>query len=340
MSHIPLSRTDIRKCRARFGFVPRTDAVSLLHRGAPEEEWLQARRQSPTGGYRLGASELPAVVGVSPHTSAFALWWAKQESWVRPEPNAAMTIGQKLEQVIGSLWAEEHPEMLLCRPGSALYGSAGPTYPWLVCTPDFLAVTVDELSAPDTRVMHVEPVECKSDEGGKGWGAPGTDEVPEHHRIQVYVQCEILGAPRGHLMRLAGKRATSYVLPYGDQQRYDLDQWLAEGEDFIASLANGDPPDVDGHKATTETLQALHTYVDGKTVALPDPLIVEYQELHDLVDRAKAAFEEARNRVRSALGDAQYGTDEQGRRLVKRNVYKRRGYEVGPSMVDELRRMS
>lgn len=344
--HIPLSRTDARKARARWGAVPRTPALALLHKGAPEEEWLQARRQSPAGRWRLGASELAAVLGESPHTSPFALWWAKQETWVRPDPNAAMTIGHKLEDVIGELWAEKHPEMQLCRPGSALYGLAphpDHDFDWLVCTPDFLAVVGDFangwLDAPTG--CHVEPVECKSDEGGTGWGAPGSDQVPEHHRVQVYVQCEILGAPRGHLMRLAGKRATSFVLPYGQDQREELLCWLVEGDRFLKSLYDDNPPDVDGHASTTSTLQRIHAaYVDGKTVALPAADVADYLSASERFAEAKAARDEARNVIRAALKDAQIGTWPDGKKVVKRNIYKRRGYEVAPTMVDELRRMS
>lgn len=340
LGHIPLSRTDAGKAKARWAAVPRTPAVPLLKAGASEGAWLEARRRGanpPNAGWRIGASELAAVLGTSPHTSAFSLWWAKQDTWVRPEANTAMVVGHKLEDVIGQLWAEQHPEMLLCRPGSALYGHPDPLHQWLVCTPDFVAVA-ENLDGPG---VHVEPVECKSDEGGKGWGKPGTDDVPDHHRVQVYVQCEILGAPRGHLMRLAGKRPAAYVLPYDDAARTLMAGWLGQGAEFIQSLVVDDPPEPDGHKATTETLQQLHAaYVDGKTIALPAALIAEFCLAHEQADAAKAELEESKNRIRAALADAQFGTDTGGNKVVKRNIYKRRGYEVGPAMVDELRRIT
>jgi predicted phage-related endonuclease len=339
--HIPLSIADRKKAKARWGRVPRTAARPVLKRGATESEWLAARRRDG-GRWRIGASELAAVAGCSPHTSAFSLWWAKQDTWVHPEANTAMVVGHKLEDVIGGLWAETHPEMLLFRPGSALYGHPDPVHDWLVCTPDFLAVRdVREIETGAGPLLVIEPVECKSDEGGKGWGKPGTDEVPEHHRIQVYVQCEVLGAKRGHLMRLAGKRPAAYVLPYDREARAFMADLLAQGAAFIQSLADDIPPDLDGHKATTEALQTIHgAYVEGKTVTLPGALIAEFQLAHDQLDTAKAELDESKNRIRQALADAQLGTDAAGSKVVKRNIYKRRGYEVGPAMVDELRRMS
>lgn len=334
-SIVPLTSGDARKAVARFGVSPRTAAIPLLPAKADEADWLAARRRDANGGWRIGASELAAVLGISPHASPFSLWWSKQDSWVAPESTRQQSIGHLMEPLIGQLWAEAHPEMLLCRPGFGLFGH--PEHRWLVCTPDFLAVRTDDLA---DRVC-VEPVECKSDDGGKGWGAPGTDEVPEHHRVQVYVQCEVLGAPRGHLMRLAGKRPAAYVLPYDETARAEMDSWLRLGRRFIETLRDGEPPEPDGHDATTRTLTELHpAYVEGSTRLLPVALIGEYRRLHALLDTVKSQFAAAQNEVRQRLGDAQIGIDPAGNQVVKRLTYKRRGYEVGPSMVDQLRRLS
>lgn len=340
---VPLTDTDSGRVWMRFNAVPATRAVPLLDLGATEEQWLQARRRRGER-WRIGASELAAVLDISPHSSPFSLWWSKQDSWVHPERTTAQDLGHRLEDLIGELWAERNPHTMLCRPGFALFGHPDPLNDWLVCTPDFLAVVpyeewVDN-DGPHIRVR-VEPVECKSDDGGKGWGKPGTDEVPEHHRVQVYVQCEILGAPRGHLMRLAGKRPAAYVLPYDDKARATMARWLKAGRAFIRSLELDDPPDVDGHGATTEALQQLHsTYVEGKKAELPAELIREFKGIDELFNTVKTTREEIRNRVRKQLRDAQFGTDAAGKNVVKRNIYKRRGYEVGAAMVDELRRMS
>ena len=346
MAHIPLSRNDIRKVRARWGAssAPRTWAKPLLPAKASEQDWLEARREARPGWWRIGASEIAAVLDVSPHTSAFALWWAKQATWARPEPNDAMVFGHKLEKVIGEIWAERHPETMLCRPGAALYGHREWAREWLVCTPDFLAVcesptTIATLDG--STLLTIEPVECKSDEGGKGWGKPGTDEVPFHHKVQVYVQCEILGASRGHLMRLAGKKATSYVLPYDDAAKALMDTWCGEAVTFLQSLRDNVMPDIDGHPSTTDALQHIHAgYVPDKTTVLPVELANDYRHWHAETARVKEEFETVKNQIRAALGDAQTGLDGEGNRVVRRTIYKKRGYEVGPQEVDELRRLS
>lgn len=353
----PLRPEDASRSRVRFQGVPLTSALALLPVGASEQEWLQARRRDGDR-WRIGASELAAVLGISPNKSPFSLWWSKQDGWAHAERTVQQDLGHRLEDLIGELWAERHPEAMLCRPGYALFGHPDPLEDWLVCTPDFLAVrdVIEECSHGADCTVHVaagihdfdaakavviEPVECKSDDGGKGWGKPGTDEVPEQYRVQVYVQCEVLGARRGHLMRLAGKRPTEYVLPYDDAAKAKMARWLQEGRRFVWSLINDEPPPLDGHEATTQALQQIHAvYTEDKRVVLDPELIREFRGVEDMYATIKTAREDVRNRIRDALRDAQIGTDAGGAGVVRRNMYKRSGYEVGPSMVDELRRMS
>jgi len=349
-SVVPLSNGDAKRAVARFGRSPRTAAVPLLPPDAGEDVWLEARRRGPDG-YRVGASELAAVLGLSPHSSPFSLYWAKQPDWERDPAGRRQRYGHAVEAGIAGLFAEDRPELLVVRPGAALWGH--PVEQWLCCTPDFIAVASDAdlcthggdcLVHRDTRGLHnfddrggvhIEPVECKSDKGGRGWGKPGTDQVPAHHRVQLLVQCEILGAPRGWLVR----EEHAYRVDYDDAARAEMAGWLAEGRAFVAGLEAGAPPDIDGHEATAATLSQLHPAVDEDTEEfLPAALAAEFVEALDALDAAKARAEEAKNRVRDRMGRAQYAVDPDGRRVAHRVVYKRRSYEVAAGMVDQLRR--
>lgn len=350
---VPLTNGDAKKAVARFGQSPRTAAVPLLPANPPEDVWLAARRRDGDT-WRIGASELAAVLGVSPFASPFSLWWAKQDDW-QTEQNDAMKIGHKLEDTIGDLFREERPDLMVARSNAGLWGH--PLHDWLVCTPDFLAVAGDVDSCThgadclvhagvnalhnfdDRGGVHVEPVEAKSDEGGAGWGKPGTGEVPAHHRVQVLVQCAVFGAPRGHLVRLAGKRFARYVVAFDDSARADLAEWIKAGRAFVADLAAGVSPDIDAHDATEATLQRLHPAIDEDTTEmLPVDLAEAYERRHAALDVAKAAVAEVNNRVRARMGRAQYAVGPDGRRIAQRLVYPRRGYEVAPTTVDSLRR--
>src|SRR6266540_7228681 len=136
---VPLSTGDARKAVQRFGKSPRTPAVPLLPAGVDEAVWLEARRRDGET-WRIGASELAAVLGASPYASPFSLWWAKQGgAW--SEQTREQRRGHAYEPAIGGMFAEDHPDLFVCRPGAGLWGH--PVHRWLVCTPDFLAVARD-----------------------------------------------------------------------------------------------------------------------------------------------------------------------------------------------------
>ncbi|MET8908359.1 YqaJ viral recombinase family protein [Micromonospora sp. NPDC004551] len=339
---VPLSNGDAKRAVARFGRSPRTAAVPLLPADVDEATWLAARRAGPDG-YRVGASEMAAVLGISPWASPFSLWWAKQDGWEAEETTRRQRYGHAVEDGIAGLFAEDRPELLVVRPGAGLWGH--PVERWLVATPDFLAVAGDVdpgwrdegtgLTSGPLPGVHVEPVECKSDKGGSGWGKPGTDQVPPHHRVQLLIQCEILGAPRGWLVR----EEHAYRVEYDDAARAEMAHWLVEGRAFVAGLEAGVTPDIDAHEATTATLTRLHPAVDEDTEeVLPADLAQAYQRAHDDLDHAKARAREVENRVRDRMGRAQHALDPDGRRIAQRLVYKRRAYEVPAGMVDQLRR--
>jgi predicted phage-related endonuclease len=187
--------------------------------------------------------------------------------------------------------------------------------------------------------VHVEPVECKSDEGGKGWGQPGTGEVPEHHLCQVLTQCMVLGVPRGRIMRLSGKRTAEYLIDV-DAHPDLVAEIVSKGRAFWASLESGVAPDLDESDATARTLVDLYpSYTEGTEEVISDELARAYRDAKQAVKDAKALEAYASNRIREALGraDAQYAVTADGRRVAARSHYKRRAFEVGPAEIDQLR---
>lgn len=330
---VPIGSGDARKAVARFGKSPRTSAVPLLgpnEYGTPA--WHLARRSM------IGASEMAAVLGRSPFASPFSLWWSKQEGW-ELEPSLTLRLGHELEPIIAKLFAESRPDAIVGRPNASLWRS--PIVEWMACTPDYLATVSDQPTSsgvPSPGPCHVEPVECKSDEGGPGWGRPGTDEVPYHHRVQVLQQCAVFAAPRGHLVRMAGKRFTAYVIEFDDAAQDELATWIAAGASFMASMETGVAPELDGHGATTDTLSRIYANVnEDEDAAIPDAVASFYESASDTLTAAKAEYVRAQNEIRGYLQDHRFGVrSSTGQRFVDRRVYKRRGYEVAAGMVDAL----
>lgn len=341
VTHPALRVGDARACTRRFGYAPRVAGVPVLPPDATPDQWLAARRPMVT------ASEIAAVLGVSPHESAFSMWWRKQPDWPGTPTNPAMHIGRKLEAVIGELWSENHPEAVLYRPGAALW--AHPIETWMGATPDYLSVwpTVDDATAatlPTGRLgvvngVRVEPVECKSDEGGKGWGEPGTDAVPTHHRIQVLTQCIVLGVPRGRIMRLSGKRTAEYVIDVHKHPDTVADI-ITRGRSFWTSLTTGMAPDIDEHDATARTLTELYPAFDeGVHVEITPELAKQYHDAKQAVRDAKTLESFATNRIREILGRerGQYAVTPDGTYVARRSHFKRRGYAVPPQEIDMIK---
>lgn len=338
---------DAEKVKARFGALPTTHGVPLI--GPPpkpadsmspdadliaHERWYQAWKDLRRKG--IGASEVATVNGVpGAYGSPFALWWQKKTGLEVAQGNDdIMAMGTRLEEVIGQVWQERNPDALLVRPGAGLFQH--PNVPWLMATPDFLAV----YPVADDPWPSVAPVECKAYDGGKGWGTPGTDEVPPHILVQILMQIDVLGAERGYCARMQGKRITLYTIeayPTNDEgrRRAMIHHWMSQAAAFVASLAADVPPPIDGSSATEATLAAQHSNIvaDERAMVSGDLAFRYRAALADVRD-AKARLLQRKNLLREAMGEAEYATDPDGIVIAQRRHYKRAGYTVAPAEID------
>lgn len=305
---------------------PHVRAV-LLH-CETEDDWLHARING------IGASEVGIITGVSTWTSPYALWWRKKLDWRLPRTEG-QRWGHLVEDPIASLFAEQVAETTyVAKPVGAPYSLwCHPVSQWMLCTPDRLAVNREDGT--------VSPVELKSDEGGTGWGEPGTDEVPPHHRAQVTWQTYIFGAPGGWVVRKRGSgkgRLHVYWVPFDPVYLGELKD--AAG-DFLASVALDQPPEPDGARSTTEALKEINPAVDADAmVDVPAWLFAEWRKARQ--DKRDAAERESllSNQLRAAMGRAEYATyrTHDGLDVVfaKRRIGKRQGYSVPPGTTDQL----
>lgn len=140
---------------------------------------------------RLGASDVAAVLGLSPWRSAYEVWLEKTGRLEQWNGNAATRAGTRLESAVLD-HAEEDLGVKLFR--NVLVKTDGP-----------LSATLD---AQD-RTENV-PVEAKTS-GIVGpvqgrWGDVDTDEVPEVYLVQLCVQMLVTDAEMAYLYALLGGR--------------------------------------------------------------------------------------------------------------------------------------
>lgn len=263
---------------------------------ADRERWLAARAAG------IGASEIAAVLGISPYDSPFSLYWRKKLGTVT-EMTEAMEWGLRHEATIAAKLAENHPELSVA-PGG-LYRH--PQHRWMLATPDLLAG--DDLA------------QIKTTRSWDGWGEPGTDQIPAHYAAQVQQEMTVMGARRCWVPVLCG----------GNSYREYLVEWNPEdaaliteaGAAFMQRLADDNPPDLDGSAATTAALKELHPTVVDEVVTIPQALADQYHTRRALLDDAKAALAEVENQIRALLGDARTAVCD-GRKVAQRSVYETR----------------
>jgi len=130
------------------------------------EKQLKLRRE------HVGASESPAICGVSPWQTAADVYWRKVSDIQNDEPNEAMMTGHRLEKPLIEFACDELNLSGLRR--------------------NQFRVAKDEplLSATFDALGDGVAVECKyvSGAGAQHWGEPYTDEVPDHVLVQVQHQ--------------------------------------------------------------------------------------------------------------------------------------------------------
>lgn len=276
-----------------------------LYSGLPYTPgWWEAR--SGTGV--ITASEISAVMGLSPWVSPFTLWHRKYGT-IRPEPeNDSMRWGLRLEQAVADEFSSLHEELLVADAG--VYRSRDRAYQ--VASPDRLLLRAKR-PANLTSVLEV-----KTTQSLDGWGEEGTDSIPVHYRAQVLWQLDTLGLDVAHVAVLASGRAyREYQIDYHEA---DLAVMRHAAEDFLQLLESRDPPPVDWLPATTSTLKQLHPTVSDAEVDVGEELGAAYLEAVNLAKEADEVKRLMENRVRRALGDGRYAYAA-GRKVATRSVY-------------------
>jgi putative phage-type endonuclease len=307
-------------------------AVELLPPGTGphDERWHELRRHGVT------ASEIAAVMGLSPWQSAFSLYWAKVNDW-RWDGNEYTSAGSHLEDAIADWFmAECDPLENLVATRAGLY--AHPERRWQLATPDRLIhLPCPECEGGAVRFMIGCPkchgstvdgrpaalLECKwVAYSWDGWGEPGTDEIPVYYRAQGLWQADILGVNEVHFAALGPGGFRAYRLRIDERAEEDLALMRAAGLDFVQRLEGGDAPDLDSHNATLGALKRLYPDVgEGDIECTPD-LAKEYADARAARAEAEATIAACEALIRNKLGSTYRRVVHDGRPVATRSVFE------------------
>jgi putative phage-type endonuclease len=311
-------------------------AVQLAEPLTPE--WFAQRRQG------IGASEIAAVMGISPWESPFSLYWRKVNGWEQ-EPSPEMSAGQRLEPVIAEWWMDECDplENLAIGPSPLV---AHPDRPWQLASPDRIVgfrrtcgpcdaglpgtCACDQLdpNSPPLAVLELKYVAQSWD----GWGEPDSDDIPVHYRAQVLWQCDVVDVQDWYLAALGPGGFRQY---HGRRDERDLRVMREYGRRFMDRLEAGDPPPIDDHAATLATVKRLHPDLDDTEVEVDSRIANHYRRACEMDRKAGALKKRYEALLRAEMGRARKATSG-GAFVASRSIYDVAEHTVKAHTVDRL----
>lgn len=278
-------------------------------------QWLGWRAQGVT------ASDSAAILGLSPYTSAFALWWHKHDTRamladgvlpVEAPRSQRFQIGHELEPVLHRFFAAEQLPAGW-RIGSGGCWQARGALDWLRATPDRVLYDRAKSRTP------VAVVDFKTSAGHEFGADPGDGlpEIPIQYRVQMLHQMACVGVQVGWLSVLTGDMAVKHFRVTA--QPGEIDTVIDTAWAFEQSLRGGTPPPVDGHDATTATLKHRYSHLEDVEVEIPPDLAERYAAAVAAAKEAEKVKARAGNELLAVLGDARRAVCD-GRKVATRSV--------------------
>jgi putative phage-type endonuclease len=239
----------------------------------------------------IGASEIAAIVGLSPFSTALDVYLDKL-GLSEPRGDTRYTRwGRRLEAVIADRYGEELGVEMVESP--TLRHSR---HEWMLATPD-------RIHADGSRLVEIKNVSASQT---RDWGEVGTSEVPERYYLQVIWQMAVTDVKRADIAVLIGGHDFRV---YSVERDQTTEAYLVEaGRQFwfdhiIAQV----PPEFDDDAAVSRYLTARHPRDNGQTLEATgdiDVWIDRLREARAVIDEAEAARLEAENQIKAFMGDA------------------------------------
>jgi putative phage-type endonuclease len=268
------------------------DGILIGHLTPGTAAWEEART-----GLTITATEIAAVVGLSPWMSRFTLWHKKAGLPTPPfEMNPAIEWGNRLEDAVADKWQDEHPGQLAAPAGTWKHRERE----WQRATPDRLIYPqpADEFDVPEQAVGLLE---VKTSPFGDEWGPDGAEDgVPIHYRCQVIWQMDVLGLRRTEFaVLISGHDYREYVVEYDEADATILRD---AAERFLYDVRQGVPPEIDGSEQTYSTIRLQPDRYDPIDVEIPGPIASDYEVIGAQYKAVGEQYTQAKSRLLAALG--------------------------------------
>lgn len=269
-----------------------------------KEEWLKARKNL------LTASDVAAVLGVSPHGGPLSVYASKVLEDATPE-TIAMKMGKAVEPIIAEAYTEKF-NVTLHDPGEFTI-QQHPDIPWI-------GATLDRVNDSN------EPVELKHVGNPMLRASDWDTDPPDHYQVQLQIQMACIQAVKGTLVG---------SFPGYDIRACDLDReeaFLTAAypilEQFWDRVKRRDPPAADARPNTADLVKRLYPDENQMTVLLGE----DGQRLYHLWIKARQDCKEAETarreystKLRAMIRDNTFAQFPDGSRVSLKTT-KRKGY--------------
>lgn len=236
----------------------------------------------------LGASDIAAIIGVSPYCSPIELWQQKL-GLLTVDESPYMRAGTVLEDSIVTLYED--------RTG---YRTQRRNLPYIHEDHPFLQGHVDRIVIGEPGLM-----DAKASAYGPGYGEPGTDQVPPHIRVQMTMYTGLTGRAWADVALLRNLRLDLFRVEH-DGSLYA--QLVAVAVDFWHEhVVKQVPPEVDGTEEYRRFLSGRFPADDGAEIVATPEVALLVDELADVQregDAIERREELLKNRIREAMGGA------------------------------------
>ncbi len=272
---------------------------------ANRSEWLKARRAG------VGASDIAAIMGISPWSTPFQIWASKIAEIPEDEGNEQMRWGRILENVILDEWEAENWAV---NARDQLIRSTD--VPIMMATPDGITLT------PDFKPAVAE---------AKNRSEWSWDSIPEHYHAQVQWQLAVTGYQIGYLIVLfAGRHLETFEIEADHD--YQTRQILAAGEFWKLVEAN-EPPPTDG--ADNPLMASLWPYHTEQATEIGADAAMELYEARSADKLASGRRDAAEAVIKATLGEADTAVVGQQVVATWRNNGKGRRFLVKGESLDD-----
>ena len=280
---------------------------------ASDPRWLAERRKGVT------ATDITAIIGLSPYQSPFGLWWEKTSPDMPAHVDSdRLRLGRELEPYIIARWAESS--------GKALFGTRQGLFrstdrPWQLATPD--AVLYEDVFNPELGELGDFEPQLAAVAEYKSWAdadkTSWQDGPPARVRAQNLWQMDTLDVAVGHVgvVFLPSGEFRSYVIDHGGRDTHrtahqlcndctDIEVMRGAGWEFCQRMTGElPPPDVDGSAATLTALRAR--FADprkDKTAPVDAEAWERYCDWKHDRDNAEKVMRMYEAQIREQLGEA------------------------------------